>query len=109
MANNLFSAKFATICSLLVAPHVPLQMPQADRVPEQGEPSQTSTKTPQPTSTAQPSGNFMNILIVFLDKLIADPRQTGALANKIVRRMPQMVETKVSIAKKEITSQVRKS
>ena len=50
----------------------------------------------------------MSIPVAFLKKMIADQRQTRALADEIIRRMPQMIETKVSTAKKDISSQVEK-
>lgn len=104
LANHVFVAKSTTIGCLVVAPHVPLEVPEAERVPDQEESSQTAKDTPQQTSTTQPSGNFMTIPIVFLEKFIANQRQTRAIADRIVRQMPQMIETKVSAAMKEITS-----
>lgn len=83
-------------------------MPQADRKLEQRESSQTAKEAPHPTSTAQPSCTFVTISIIFLEKLIADQCQTSTLTEEVVRRISQMIETKVSAAKKEITSQVRK-
>ena len=46
--------------------------------------------------------------IIFIEELIADQHQIRALAHEIVRRMPQMIETKVSAANKKITNEVRK-
>lgn len=46
--------------------------------------------------------------MIFLEKLIADQHQTRVLADEIVHRMPQIIETKVYAAKKGITNEVRK-
>ena len=108
LANHVFVAKSTTIGCLVVAPHVPLEVPEAERVPDQEESSQTAKEAPHPTSTAQPSCTFVTISIIFLEKLIADQCQTSTLTEEVVRRISQMIETKVSAAKKEITSQVRK-
>lgn len=47
-------------------------MPHPDKVPEQGESSQTATEAPHPISTTQPSGTFVTILVAFLEKLITN-------------------------------------
>uniref|UniRef100_M1D9B6 Putative plant transposon protein domain-containing protein n=1 Tax=Solanum tuberosum TaxID=4113 RepID=M1D9B6_SOLTU len=95
VANHLFGAKSAAIGTLAVIPHVPLEIPQASRDPEQGESSQSSTEAPPPPASAsQTSGTFITIPMLFLEKLVADQPQTRTLVDPIVLRMPQMIETK---------------
>uniref|UniRef100_M1DGK6 Integrase core domain containing protein n=1 Tax=Solanum tuberosum TaxID=4113 RepID=M1DGK6_SOLTU len=108
VANHLIGAKSAAVGTLAVIPHVPLEIPQASRDPEQGESSQPSTKAPPPPASAsQTSGTFITIPMLFLEKLVADQRQTRTLVDQIVLRMPQLIETKVLAAKKKIKDEMR--
>uniref|UniRef100_M1DD22 Putative plant transposon protein domain-containing protein n=1 Tax=Solanum tuberosum TaxID=4113 RepID=M1DD22_SOLTU len=106
--NHLFGAKYAALSTLVIAPRVQLDIPQADRGPEQGESSQPSTEAPPPPASApQAPGTFVTIPILFLEKLVADQRQTRTLVDQIVLQMPQLIETKVLSAKKEIKDEVQ--
>ncbi|KAH0750769.1 hypothetical protein KY290_030001 [Solanum tuberosum] len=108
VANHLFGAKSAAVGTLVVVPHVPLDTSQVDRDPEQGESSQPSTEAPPPPASAsQTPGTFVTISMLFLEKLVADQRQTRTLVDQIVLRMPQLIETKVLAAKKEIKYEMR--
>ena len=46
--------------------------------------------------------------MLFLDKLTADQCQIRTLVDQIMLQMPQLIETKVFAAKKEIKDKVRK-
>uniref|UniRef100_M1DMN1 Integrase core domain containing protein n=1 Tax=Solanum tuberosum TaxID=4113 RepID=M1DMN1_SOLTU len=108
VANHLFGVKSAAVGTLVVVPHVPLDTSQVDRDPEQGESSQPSTEAPPPPASAsQTPGTFVTIPMLFLEKLVADQRQTRTLVDQIVLRMPQLIETKVLAAKKEIKYEMR--
>uniref|UniRef100_M1DQL5 Putative plant transposon protein domain-containing protein n=1 Tax=Solanum tuberosum TaxID=4113 RepID=M1DQL5_SOLTU len=108
VANYLFGAKSAAVGTLVVVPHVPLDIFQASRDPEQGESSQPSTEAPPPPASAsQTPGTFITIPMLFLEKLVADQRQTKTLVDQIVLRMPQLIETKVLAVKKEIKDEKR--
>ncbi|KAH0748313.1 hypothetical protein KY290_027545 [Solanum tuberosum] len=50
--NHLFGAKSAAVSTLVVVPHVPIDIPRADRGPEQRESSQLSTEAPPPPTSA---------------------------------------------------------
>ena len=52
VANHLFGAKSGAVCTLAVVPHIRIDIPQADRGPEQGESSQPSTVAPLPSASA---------------------------------------------------------
>lgn len=107
MANQLFGAKFVAIGNLTVDPQVPLELSWLTECSRKD----IYLKLPQKNYSqppTQPSGTFVTIPIAFLKKLIADQRQTKALDDEIVHWMPQMIYTKVSYVKKEITSQVQK-
>uniref|UniRef100_M1DGE7 Putative plant transposon protein domain-containing protein n=1 Tax=Solanum tuberosum TaxID=4113 RepID=M1DGE7_SOLTU len=52
VANDLFGAKSAAMGTLVVVPHVPLEIPQADRGTEQEESSQPSKDAPPPPALA---------------------------------------------------------
>ncbi|KAH0698466.1 hypothetical protein KY284_012681 [Solanum tuberosum] len=67
--NHLFGAKFAALSTLAIVPHVQLDIPQADRGPEQGESSQPSTEAPPPPASAPQA---------------SDQRQTRTLVDQIV-------------------------
>uniref|UniRef100_M1E0M7 Integrase core domain containing protein n=1 Tax=Solanum tuberosum TaxID=4113 RepID=M1E0M7_SOLTU len=82
VVNHLFGAKSAAVGTLAVVHHVPLEIPQTDKCTKQGESSQLSTDVPPPPVSA--------------------PRL------QIVIRMPQLIETKVLAAKKEIQDKMRK-
>uniref|UniRef100_M1DKB4 Putative plant transposon protein domain-containing protein n=1 Tax=Solanum tuberosum TaxID=4113 RepID=M1DKB4_SOLTU len=109
VANHLFGVKSAAASILAVVPHVPIDIPPADRGPTQGDSSQPSSSDapPPPASTSQAPGTFVTIPMFFLEKLVADQHQTRTLVNQIVNRMPQLIETKVLAAKKEIKDKMR--
>uniref|UniRef100_M1DLY3 Putative plant transposon protein domain-containing protein n=1 Tax=Solanum tuberosum TaxID=4113 RepID=M1DLY3_SOLTU len=108
VANHLFGAKSAAVNTLVVVPHVPFDIPHTDRGPEHEESSQPSTEAPAPPASAsQTPGTFVTIPMLFLEKLVADQCQTKTLVDQIVLRMPQLIETKVLAAKKEIKDGMR--
>ncbi|KAH0748018.1 hypothetical protein KY290_027250 [Solanum tuberosum] len=88
VANHLFGVKSAVVGTLVVVPHVPLEIPQAGRGQEQGESSQPSTEAP-------PTTNFCRTCY-------------RTLVDHIVIWMPQLIETKELAAKKEINDELRK-
>uniref|UniRef100_M1DRY0 Putative plant transposon protein domain-containing protein n=1 Tax=Solanum tuberosum TaxID=4113 RepID=M1DRY0_SOLTU len=107
--NHLFGAKSGVVGSLAVVPHVPLDIPHADRGPEHGESSQPSTEAPPPLASAsQAPGTFVTISMFYLEKLVADQRQTRTLVDQIVHRMHQLIERDVLAAKKEIKDEMQK-
>uniref|UniRef100_M1DJP8 Integrase core domain containing protein n=1 Tax=Solanum tuberosum TaxID=4113 RepID=M1DJP8_SOLTU len=63
---------------------------------------------PPPTSAAHATGTYVTIPMIFLEKLVADQRQTRTLVDHIVIWMPQLIETKELAAKKEINDELRK-
>uniref|UniRef100_M1DJR3 Integrase core domain containing protein n=1 Tax=Solanum tuberosum TaxID=4113 RepID=M1DJR3_SOLTU len=109
---GLFEGKhhqFIVVGTLDVVPPVPIDIPHADRGLEQGESSQPSTEAPPPPASAsQAQCTFVTIPMLFLEKLVADQRQTRTLVDQIVLRMPQLIEMKVLATKKEIKDEVRK-
>uniref|UniRef100_M1DBW3 Integrase core domain containing protein n=1 Tax=Solanum tuberosum TaxID=4113 RepID=M1DBW3_SOLTU len=52
VVNNLFGAKSATVSTLPIVPHVPLDIPHAYKGPEHGESSQPSTEASTPPTSA---------------------------------------------------------
>uniref|UniRef100_M1DTY9 Integrase core domain containing protein n=1 Tax=Solanum tuberosum TaxID=4113 RepID=M1DTY9_SOLTU len=52
VANHLFGAKSGAVGSLAIVPHVPIDIPHANRGPEKRESSQPSTEAPPPPSSA---------------------------------------------------------
>ncbi|KAH0706110.1 hypothetical protein KY285_010637 [Solanum tuberosum] len=52
VANHLFGAKSGVVGTLSIVLHVPLDIPQANKWPEQGESSQPSTEAPPPPASA---------------------------------------------------------
>uniref|UniRef100_M1DR88 Putative plant transposon protein domain-containing protein n=1 Tax=Solanum tuberosum TaxID=4113 RepID=M1DR88_SOLTU len=109
VANHLFGAKSGFMGTLVVVPHVPLDIPHADRGPEKGESSQPSTEAPPPlVSTSYPPGTYVTIPMIFLKKLVAHQLQTRTLVVQIVIWMPQLIDKDVLAAKKEIKDEMRK-
>jgi len=90
VANDLFGAKSAAMGTLVVVPHVPLEIPQADRGTEQEESSQPSKDAPPPPALApQAPGTFVTIPMLFLEIFVTDQRQTRTLADQIVIQLPR--------------------
>uniref|UniRef100_M1DX99 Integrase core domain containing protein n=1 Tax=Solanum tuberosum TaxID=4113 RepID=M1DX99_SOLTU len=57
VANHLFGVKFGAVGSLAVVPHVPIDIPDVNRGPEQGESSQPSTEAPLPSASISQAPN----------------------------------------------------
>uniref|UniRef100_M1DZ55 Putative plant transposon protein domain-containing protein n=1 Tax=Solanum tuberosum TaxID=4113 RepID=M1DZ55_SOLTU len=109
VANHLFGAKSVVVGTLVVVPHVPIEIPHANRGPEQGESSQPSTEAPPPPASAsQALGTFFTIPMLFLKKLVADQRQTRTLVDQIVNRMAQLIQRNVLAVKNELKNEMRK-
>uniref|UniRef100_M1DQY0 Integrase core domain containing protein n=1 Tax=Solanum tuberosum TaxID=4113 RepID=M1DQY0_SOLTU len=102
VANPLFGRKSGAVGPLAVVPHTLVVIPQAEGQTESGESSQPASvaPSPPPTSTSQATGTFITLPTIFLEKVVADQRQTGTLVDRIVRRMPQLIERNVLAAEK---------
>uniref|UniRef100_M1DFB9 Integrase core domain containing protein n=1 Tax=Solanum tuberosum TaxID=4113 RepID=M1DFB9_SOLTU len=109
VSNHLFGAKARGAGSLAVVSHVPIDISHADRGPEHGESSHPSTEAPPPPALAsQALGTFVTIPTLFLEKLVADQRQTRTLVDQIVCWMPQLIELDVLAMEKKIKDEMQK-
>uniref|UniRef100_M1DZX6 Putative plant transposon protein domain-containing protein n=1 Tax=Solanum tuberosum TaxID=4113 RepID=M1DZX6_SOLTU len=109
IANHLFGVKSGAMGSLVVVPHVTIDIPHADKGPKQGESSQPSIEAPlPPASASQAPGNFVTIPTLFLEKLVADQRQTKTVVDQIIRRMPQLIERNMLVVEKKIKDKMQK-
>uniref|UniRef100_M1E0A1 Putative plant transposon protein domain-containing protein n=1 Tax=Solanum tuberosum TaxID=4113 RepID=M1E0A1_SOLTU len=73
VSNHLFGAKSGAVGSLVVVPHVPIDIPHADRGPDQRDSSQRSTEAPPPpTLASQAPATFVTIPMLLLEKLVAN-------------------------------------
>ncbi|KAH0773545.1 hypothetical protein KY290_010682 [Solanum tuberosum] len=79
--------------TVVVVPHIPIDIPHADRCPKQGESSQPSTEAPPPPASASEA---------------PDQRQTRTLVDQIVIWMPHLIEKKMLAVKNEIKDEMQK-
>uniref|UniRef100_M1DAG0 Integrase core domain containing protein n=1 Tax=Solanum tuberosum TaxID=4113 RepID=M1DAG0_SOLTU len=85
VANHLFGAKVGVVGSLAVLPHIPSDIPYADRGPGQGKSSQPYTEAPPPPASG-----------------------SRTLVHQIIRRMPQLTVHDVLVVEKRIKDEMSK-